>query len=173
MYKYPQNIIHGWMTPTELQWLYSMAMKHKTIVEIGCWKGRSTHALLTGAEKCGGFVTVVDHFQGAKGQEAFFPEVAYQDMYHVFMANLGHFDNLKVLKMKSLEGVKYVDQTEMTFIDGSHDYQDVLDDIDAWMPKTTKMLCGHDYTFPEVKKAVMERFGVPKILCDSIWAVER
>lgn len=173
MYRYPKNIIQGWMSIPELNWLYRMAQKYKTIVEVGCWKGKSTHALLTGAEKHGGTVTVVDHFKGAEGQEQFFKEVAYLDIYHIFMANVGHFPNLKVLKMSSAEGAKEIDKAEMVFIDAGHEYEDVAADLEAWDSKATKLLCGHDYQFPGVKKAVKERYGVPTILCDSIWAFER
>src|SRR5512140_173260 len=135
MYRYPQNHISGWMSLPELQWLYRMAQQHKTIVEIGCWKGKSTHALLTGAQKHGGQVTVVDHFQGAKGQEKFFPEVAYLDIYHIFMASVGHFSNLNVLKMPSVEGAKKVKTAEMVFIDAGHEYEEIKEDLDAWTEK--------------------------------------
>ena len=170
MYRYPENHISGWMSLTELMWLYRMAQRYKTIVEIGCWKGKSTHALLTGAQKHGGKVTVVDHFQGAKGQEEFFPEVAYMDMYHVFMSNLGHFPNLKVIKIPSVEGAKKVEKAEMVFIDAGHKYDEIKADLEAWDNKATRLLCGHDYQFPGVKKAVMEKFGVPKVI-DTIWYV--
>jgi len=114
---------------------------------------------------------VVDHFQGAKGQEKFFHEVAHRDIYHIFMANLGHFSNLMVLKMSSVEAANQVGLAEMVFIDAGHEYEEVKEDIEAWTPKATKMLCGHDYQFPGVKKAVMEKFGVPKVI-DTIWYVE-
>ena len=172
MYRYPENHIQGWMSLPELQWLYRMAGRYQTIVEIGCWKGKSTHALLTGAQQNGGAVTVVDHFKGAVGQEGHFPEVAHLDIYHIFMASLGHFPNLKVLKMPSMEAAKKVKSAEMVFIDGSHDYENAKDDLDAWDGKATKLICGHDYQFPGVKKAVMERFGVPHI-CDSIWIIDK
>lgn len=170
-YRYPANHITGWMSVSELQWLYRMAQRHKSIIEIGCWKGKSTHALLTGALKNEGQVMVVDHFQGAKGQEKFFHEVAHRDIYHIFMANLGHFSNLMVLKMSSVEAANQVGLAEMVFIDAGHEYEEVKEDIEAWTPKATKMLCGHDYQFPGVKKAVMEKFGVPKVI-DTIWYVE-
>lgn len=171
MYRYPAHHIQGWMSLPELQWLYRMAKKYKTIVEVGCWKGKSTHALLTGAQGNGGQVTVVDHFLGAKGQEQFFPEVAYLDMYHIFMANVGHFPNLKVLKMPSVEGSQHIESAEMIFIDAGHDYEDIQADIEAWGGKATKLICGHDYQFPGVKRAVVEKYGIPPV-CDTIWYVE-
>ena len=173
IYRRPPKHINGWMSQAELQWLYSRAKEYKTIIEVGCWQGKSTHALLTGALKGGGKVSVVDHFQGAAGQERFFLDVAYMDIYHVFQAHVGHFPNLDIIyKMPSLEGAARAETAEMVFIDAGHDYEEVKADIEAWQPKCTKLLCGHDYyVFPGVKKAVMEKFGVPRI-CDSIWYVE-
>ncbi len=169
-YKYPNSPIQGWMSLSEIQWLYRQAKQYKTIVEIGCWKGKSTHALLTGAQSHGGKVSVVDHFKGAAGQEQFFPEVAYLDIYHIFMASLGHFSNLSVYKMDSLSGSKRIKKAEMIFIDAGHEYEEIKQDLELWEPKATKLLCGHDYQFPGVKKAVVEKFGIPNVI-DSIWYV--
>lgn len=171
IYRRPEVPISGWMSLVELQWLYNTAKKYKTIVEIGSWKGRSTHALLSGALLGGGTVTSVDHFEGTEVIKSLFPkEVINVDIYHVFMSNLSRFPNLKVLKMSSEEGAKKVKSAEMIFVDGDHSYDGVIRDIDAWQPKVTKLLCGHDYSFPEVKKAVIERFGLPKVI-DTIWYV--
>lgn len=169
IYRRQLKNIQGWMRATELQWLYSQAKKYKSIVEIGCWKGKSTHALLSGQEP-GGIVVAIDHFQGAKGQEEFFTEVAYLDIYHIFMANVGHFDNLRVIKGNSVDAAGYVGDAEMVFIDGDHSYEGFNADLDAWTPKCTKLLCGHDYQFLAVKTAIIERFGLPRVV-DSIWYV--
>ncbi len=50
----------------------------------------------------------------------------------------------------------------MVFLDGDHEYEGVAADIEAWYPKTQKLLCGHDYNHPDypgVAKAVDEIFG--------------
>lgn len=173
IYKRPPKNIPGWMSQAELQWLYTQAKNYQTIIEVGCWQGKSTHALLQGALKGGGRVSVVDHFQGAKGQERFFPEVAYKDIYHVFMSHVGFYPNIdKVYKMSSLQGAEKAMDAEMVFIDAGHEYEEIKADLEAWEPKCTKLLCGHDYqNFAGVKKAVMERFGIPGV-CDTIWFVE-
>ncbi len=59
-YEYKDLGIQGWMSLKELNWLYQQAKKCDSILEIGSWKGRSTHALLSG---CKGIVTCVDTFK--------------------------------------------------------------------------------------------------------------
>jgi hypothetical protein len=40
--------IPGWMTEDELRWLHETAKSMASVVEIGCYQGRSTFALLQG-----------------------------------------------------------------------------------------------------------------------------
>jgi len=50
----------------------------------------------------------------------------------------------------------------MVFIDGDHSYEGGAADIAAWLPKTRKLLCGHDYNtpvWPGVTEAVGEILG--------------
>lgn len=164
------NDIIGWMSPLELQWLYSTAKEMDTIVEIGCWKGRSTHALLSG---CSGTVHAVDHFKGNldPGSVSVAEEAARVDIYAELMRNVGHFPNLVVHQMTSLEAVSlFADKSiDMVFIDGEHLYEHVKADILAWLPKTKKIICGHDYCWLAVGLVVNEIFGIPVTLYESIW----
>ena len=124
-----------------------------SIVEIGSWKGRSTHALLSG---CKGTVWAVDHFEGSAGEEGMHHEAKEVDLYEKFMANVGMFPNLKALKMSSAEAVKQFEDksVDMVFIDGGHEYAEVKADIEMWLPKAKKMICGHDYNWVAVQEAV-------------------
>jgi predicted O-methyltransferase YrrM len=58
-----------------------------------------------------------------------------------------------------MDAVKtYADESlDFVFIDGSHDYESVCKDIDAWLPKVKPfgILAGHDYRHYEgVRRAV-------------------
>jgi len=166
------NDIAGWMTAREQNWLYDKAKQMQSVVEIGSWKGKSTHALCCG---CPGMVTAVDHFKGsAKEREGAHKEAAEHDVYAEFKANTACFKNLAVLKMSSSKASFEVGNADMVFIDGGHEYEEVLADIKAWLPKTKKLICGHDYTnFEGVHRAVNEYFGTDGVkLFDSIWFKE-
>ena len=64
------------------------------------------------------------------------------------------------LEMDSVSASKtFPDRSfEYVYIDGSHEYQDVLDDCNAWWPKVAKngILAGHDWWRKEVCDAVMK-----------------
>lgn len=167
------NDIDGWMTKTELNYLHHLAKDQTSIVEIGCWKGRSTHALLSG---CEGKVIAVDTFEGTPGEPGNpFIDAKDQDILaeHT-LPNVGQFPNLEIMKMTSLEAAELIpdDSVDMVFIDGSHSYKDVLADIKAWAPKARKVICGHDYNWEGVQEAVTEAFGDMDTI-GSIWTVNK
>lgn len=155
------NNIKGWMFPEQLKWLFNNAKRVNSIVEIGSYKGRSTHALLSG---CEGTVWAVDPFKDFNNNEDYYPE---------FWKNVGGFKNLKVLKMKSEEATKQFEDKsiDMVFIDGGHTYEEVKQDIELWLPKTKKIICGHDYQGDDVKKAVDEKFKNINVH-ENIWFIK-
>jgi hypothetical protein len=173
IYPMPKPQIDGWMTLPELQWLFGTAMRFKTVVEIGCWKGKSTRALLCGVGLNNGTVTAVDHFKGSADLAEMQAECHGDAVYYEFMKNCSRFPNLKVLKMGSLEAAKKVKSADMVFLDGEHTKAAALADLKAWEPKAAKMICGHDYQFPDVRAAVLEYFGKPPQVVDTIWFVEK
>lgn len=160
----PGMSIWGWMREPELEWLTQQASEMASIVEVGVLRGRSAFALLTA---CAGPVYCIDPWDD-EGNHAF----------PAFMADCGHFPNLRPIHGCSPEAAKRVTgKVDMVFLDGDHSYEAVLADIDAWLPKTRKLLCGHDYWnlegYPGVNRAVNEVFGERVFSPDdtSIWAV--
>ena len=163
-----KSYIPGWMKSRELTWLYLVAQEMDNIVEIGSWMGRSTDALLSG---CKGTVWAVDHFKGSK-EHLSLPKHITINIQKAFLKNVGHYKNLKLLKMDSLEAAgKFKDKSvDMVFIDGGHEHGEVMADIKAWLPKTKKLICGHDYyeNYKGVKCAVDEIFDNVNTF-DLIW----
>ena len=165
-YPYEESKIDGWMTREELCWLHKVAGTMDSIAEIGSWKGRSTHALLS---NCNGTVTAIDHFKGSDDKGDLTNSLGKkQDIYKEFMKNVGHFKNLKVLKMTSEKAVKKIDKVDMVFIDGEHTYNSVKKDIEMWLPKANKIICGHDFQWTGVQQAVTEKLGFVHT-CGTIW----
>lgn len=162
--------IQGWMFTDELVWLSQRASEVTSIAEIGCWKGRSTFALLSA---CSGTVWAIDHFRGSGTPEH--AEALDGSVRREFLRNCGHFPNLQLLDTHSLAAAElFLDgQLDMVFIDASHADQDVLADIRAWLPKTRRIIAGHDYSpnvWPGVVRAVNEVFGASvKLAAQSIW----
>lgn len=151
----PGMHIWGWMSPTELEWLYAQAHEMDSVVEIGCLHGRSSFALASG---CPGRVYCIDPWNDP-GWESWNASVGER------------FENVTGIREPSPHaGRRIRGKVDMVFIDGAHDYASVKADIDYWLPRTTKLLCGHDYVpdselqgheaaFPDVKRAVDDILG--------------
>lgn len=172
-YRAEDNPIHGWMEGPELDWLCDQASKMESVVEIGSWKGRSSHALLSG---CKGPVYCIDHFKGSiTEREDAHKEAATKNIAVDFLMNVGHFSNMMLVQMDSAEAAAYFadKSVDMVFIDGGHDYETINADLTAWLPKCKKLICGHDIGLDGVPKALKAHFpdGVQTVL-NNIWMVE-
>lgn len=169
--------IEGWMTLPDLIWLNKTARDASVFVEVGSWAGRSSDAILSGSK---GKVYCVDTWQGAKDVQDLTNGMAKErDMLEVFKSNVGHYKNLNIVHKSSIEGAKDFEDNslDVCFIDAGHTYEEVLEDIKAWLPKVKPdgILCGHDYlpdTWMGVVKAVDENFGKPDEVVDWIWVID-
>lgn len=165
----PGAHIHGWMAPIELRWLGARAAEMESIAEIGSLRGRSAFALLTA---CPGPVYCIDPWDDDAGH-----------CLPAFMEACGHFPNVRPIQARSLDVATdpNMPDIDMVFLDGDHEYESVEADIAAWLPKTKRLLCGHDYYvpiehagFPGVPRAVQETFGEDVKIGEgtSIWYAE-
>ena len=72
--------------PDEAAWLYDMASQCESVVEVGCWKGKSTFVL---AQACKGQVYAVDHFKGSMSEiNDACAEAKEGKIYEIFMKNV-------------------------------------------------------------------------------------
>lgn len=172
IYCVPQ--IPGWMGTDDMLWLFETARSMRSVIEVGSWKGRSTHALLSG---CAGPVYAVDHWLGSQDERApgqVHAEAAERDVFAEFWGNVGHFPNLQVIRGESPAIAAACPEAEMVFLDAGHTYDEVLADLKAWKPKAGRLLCGHDWGWPGVQGAVLDFLGKPKLPTrggGEIWAV--
>ncbi len=175
--------IPGMMPAPQLDWLAEQASLHHRIVEIGCWRGRSTRAL---CDNCSGRVTAVDTWLGSPGleDEILFMESVTSDpdwLYHEFQRNMEGITNLEIVRKSSLVAANFfaLEQKrtfDFIFIDGLHDYENVKKDISAWLSllETGGVMAGHDFGFPEVRRAVLEVFPeFPVEGIADIWVVDK
>lgn len=89
-------------------------------------------------------------------------------------------DRVETLRMNSLDAAEqFADGScDFVFIDASHEYEDVLDDLRAWYPKVKAggLFAGHDYHWPGVSRAVNEfaaELGIKRPrMTELCWAIE-
>jgi len=170
---YESPNIQGWMTAKELQWLYDTAREMNSIVEVGSWRGLSTHALLAG---CRGIVYAVDTWEGSPNElNAAHADAKTQNIYEQFISNVGMFKNLVPIRNESTAAAKLFDHEsiDMVWLDGCHMNDFVKADFTAWFPKCRKLICGHDLDMPTVKKALDEMGVYYKRPVDTIWSFQK
>lgn len=151
--------IPGWMEPHDLIWLASHAAHSRRIVEVGCWKGRSTTVLAENSPS-DAIIFAVDTWLGSAEHD---PPVA--GLYEDFLANMRpHIRSGKVLpfRMPSVEAAQefttFNQPFDFVFIDAAHDYDSIRADILAWRPLVAPggLLCGHDGGHPPIVRALEE-----------------
>lgn len=171
--------IKGWMSHTELEFLANNAKLASTIVEFGCYLGRSTRAL---ADNTDGIVYAVDPWDGVYYKDDGKPTpLFHKDNYIEFIHNLkDHITTGKVLVYKDYSYFfPLLIHADFVFIDGDHRYQQVYDDIMRGIYllrySPLELIAGHDYghkDWPGVKDAVDEVFGPHVKVVDTIWYVK-
>lgn len=149
-----------------------------TIVEVGCWKGKSISFL--GVEiansgkniKCYG----VDTWKGSGSIHDTDPYVRTNRLYELFLGNTSSLKHIITpIRLPSIEAAKQFEDNSLdaVFIDANHDYENVKADINAWYPKVKSggIISGHDYSpiaegngHPGVRQAVHESFPVEKLV---------
>ena len=147
--------INGWMGEVDCACLNDYASRVSgTIVEIGCFMGRSSKVLSLSTEAQ---VHSCDPFGGYEwGGEMWSKEKTKE----LCLKNMEGIKNWHLHHMPSLELAKKWDKPiDLLFIDGAHDKYSVLDDTRAWMPflKPNHFVLYHDYgcvTLEGVKEAV-------------------
>jgi hypothetical protein len=154
--------------------------KPSIIVEVGSWKGASAITMCRALQKFNLNCTIycIDTWLGA---EEFwttlshtedrnlmlkhgYPQIYYQFLSNIVHNNFQHYilplplpSNIafNVLKHKNI-------QADLIYIDASHTYEDVLQDIKNYKQilKPTGIMFGDDFgAWPGVKQAVSESFG--------------
>jgi predicted O-methyltransferase YrrM len=143
--------VPGWLTDEEGEALYELARSctgRGAIVEIGSWKGKSTICLGLGSRAGEGVrIYAID------------PHTEYR--FGDFRANIeraGIADLVTPIASLSQAAADDFDEPiELLFVDGSHDYDLVLEDFEKWVPKVVDggWVAFHDTTWtPGPRKVV-------------------
>lgn len=171
--------IHGWFVQENL--FTQMVLSCNDVdeyhfVEIGSWKGKSSTYMGVEIINSGKRIKFdcVDTWDGSS--EHLDPQnVSYEPLlkipnglYNEFLKNIEPVKSvINPIRMKSIEASKlYEDNSlDFVFIDGAHDYFNVKQDIEHWLPKVKSggYIAGDDYVWPPINMAVKEIFNEKQI----------
>ena len=173
--------VEGWLEPNEAWELYrsaaSLSGDNPVAVEIGSWKGRSTIAIALGlCERGGGCLFAVDPHHGSAENPGL-------DTYAEYMSNLtrtGVSSVVTTLRMFSAEAAATfaIGSIDMLFVDGSHAFADVVQDIRDYVPRLRDGACVafNDPWNPGVNRALYSQvflfgghFSQPKMLENTVF----
>lgn len=137
--------------------------------EIGVWKGKALSYFVVSCinQNKPGTVYAIDHWLGSeehKNKNSVHYDACTEiedGLYATFLNNIESIkDQIKVIRKSSIEASKLFDDNffDAIFIDASHEYKDVLEDLIHWYPKVKNngIISGHDYDWGGVKQAVDE-----------------
>lgn len=132
-------------------------------VEVGAFKGKSAVFLAVEVINSGKNIKFdcIDNWKG-NAEHNQIQEVKDRTLYDTFLKNIDPVKNIiNVISLDSMEAVKlYADESlDFVFVDASHEYEDVKNDISHWIKKVKKggVLAGHDFnSYPGVTRAVDE-----------------
>lgn len=151
-------LIDGWMSEKELSFLADIAEKSKIFIEVGSWFGKSSKAIIQNLPD-DGKLYCIDTFSGSIGEDHNHgSSKLLNGHYALFQFMKNHWldinnGKLIVIRMDSVTAAKFLLEQKIVadaiFLDGSHDFESVRNDIEAWLPiiKTdgTGIMLGHDY----------------------------
>jgi len=141
--------IEGLLVPGQEEWLFRAARRlpdGAAIVEIGSYKGRSTTALASACVGTTKHVYAVDTFNG---NDSDFSQRDFLPAWKESIESNGIVAWTTAVPGISWEvGANWEKPIGMLFIDGSHQFEDVLKDFDAFFPHVVSggIVAMHDVT---------------------------
>jgi len=154
----------GWyVNGGQMEQLFSI-YQPQVVIEVGCWAGASTRHIASLLPE-GGILYAVDHWNGSEEHQAGEPfwNPVLPHLYEQFLSNVIHAnltDKIVPVRMSSVDASLYLAdvRADLIYIDASHDYQSVLNDLHVWYPRLSEhgVLCGDDWGYPDICRAVFE-----------------
>lgn len=148
-----------------------------TIVELGCWKGRSfcylLEALSENNKNCNCYA--VDTWTGFA--QPGFGIAPVGQMFNEFQSNIDNagfklVENYQAIIGDSTESASKFENNSVRvlFIDDDHAWEKVKANIQAWMPKMKDDWCiiaGHDYPVPKITELIDNLYPKRKLFISS------
>jgi len=176
--------IQGWMSPVELAWLAEQASTALLVLELGCWKGRSTRALADNMPN-GSVMLAVDTWEGSPSESgsALGAELSARSgaaVHRDFLENMGdHIAAGRVVVIRgdresaAVSAAPLSGSFDLVFIDADHVRESVELDIAALLPLLKKggVMAGHDWLRDGVQQAVTAQLRHRPLVVEQIWWV--
>lgn len=145
---------------------------HFVVAEIGSCEGSSTELF---ALTCG-HIYAIDPWDTAKKPNSEIEAEKAPESEQRYRERMLLYRNVTTIKNFSEKAVEVFPDNflDAVYIDGAHDQESVIQDIDIWLPKIKEdgVMCGHDWGCPYVSRAVKRKFGkIWKSYKDGSWAV--
>lgn len=197
------DTMHGWFDFSDIYTLAMEKAKEaggqQVFVEVGVWMGKSASCLcmLSRAMGVDASIYLVDMFRGNRPHvdmktrsedegvlnPMFFAEErdpGNGSFLHLTVKNMSRFNMLNdvnFIQAPSVKASKMFEDAEcfFVFIDASHEYKDVANDLSHWIPKVKPggILAGHDWDMKGVSRAVLEKFPRERIIVSgNSWMVK-
>jgi predicted O-methyltransferase YrrM len=140
--------IDGWFNhQAAYDFLLKQVPEGGSFVELGAWLGKSSAYLCDKATHQN--ITIIDTWKGSPNELTTTHKLATQvDIYDLFLENMGE-RKYNVIKGTSKVAAKMFlkESLDVVFIDLTHTYEAVKEDIKLWLPKVKKggYIAGDDY----------------------------
>lgn len=128
------NAVEGFLRDGQEKWLFKQARAlpdGSNLVEIGSYKGRSTTCLGFGCRGTRKRVFAIDTFDGG-------PNLPRLDSFRQFSANIKRCELSEqveaIVAASTSVAQTWTRPIHLLFVDGSHNYEDVLADFDSFFP---------------------------------------
>jgi predicted O-methyltransferase YrrM len=187
--------VAGWTQPVQLEYLMHQVESlpdNSVIVEIGVWRGRSAFAMAEACRHTNKRVYAIDPWQDYETKKGLlstrlteFGVNSIESVYQGFMADrrkLGLERWIEVIRHGSVGAAAQWRHglCDLVFIDGNHNYDPVMADLQAWSPhmKEGGLICGDDWEIDSVQQAVKDFVSdspglAVELPCVNTWAFRR
>jgi predicted O-methyltransferase YrrM len=154
--------VEGWLSLDEAHFLFELAeVANGPIVEIGCYRGRSSIALACGASanvSSPKVFSIDPHevFEGELGGR-FGPDD--RPAYYRNLVASGFAAKVSLINLPSTKVASIWDQpVGLLFVDGDHRYEAVRQDLEAWAPKIapSAVIAFDDASAPGPRQVIAE-----------------
>lgn len=150
---------HGWfVNSSQIDEIMQERNIHN-VIEIGAWLGMSTRYIASRLPADGKLYTI-DTWAGSTTEDLHKSDMRLPYLYQLFLSNVIHANltnRIVPIRMHSLEAAQALNiQADMLYLDGSHETEDVYQDIIAWNKhlKPNGLLCGDDWSWGSVRLGV-------------------